>query len=342
MYDLNELYLYAQIVEHQGIGAASRELGIPKSRLSRHLSALEERLGIRLINRSTRQFQVSELGQEYYQHCLVMLDSASAAQALIDNSRSSPKGIVRIACPTALLNFLVAGMIARFMRRYPEVEVHLESTNRTVDPLREGFDIVLRVGFPPFEDSGLTMKTLTRSPHALVASPGLIERVGQATSLADLTHYPSLDMGPCARQYQWNMEGPGGVQATVRHSPRLITDDMITLRRVALEGGGIVQLPELVVFKDLRSGMLTPVLKDWKPRSAIVHALFASRRGLMPSIRSLLDFLAQSFAALDVDNLYDGYALRGDEDACFLTGSTLAGEGDLKDAFAGKRGACES
>lgn len=321
MYDLNELYFYAQIVEHQGIGAASRALGIPKSKLSRHLSALEERLGIRLINRSTRQFSVSELGQEYYQHCLVMLEGAQAAQSIIDNSQSSPRGMVRIACPTALLNFLVAGMIARYMRRFPEVEVHLESTNRLVDPLREGFDIALRVGFPPFEDSGLTMKTLSRSPQELVASPGLIERLGPVRSLADLARYPSLDMGPCARQYLWNMEGPGGVQATVRHTPRLVTDDMITLRRVALEGGGIVQLPKLVVFKDIRNGVLLPVLDEWKPKGAIVHALFASRRGLMPSVRSLLDFLADSFGELDFENLYEGYVLRGDEDACFLTDS---------------------
>ncbi|MNF50430.1 HTH-type transcriptional regulator DmlR [compost metagenome] len=321
MYDLNELYFYAQIVEHQGIGAASRALGAPKSKLSRHLSALEERLGVRLINRSTRQFSVSDLGMEYYQHCLAMLEGAQAAQSIIDNNQSSPKGMVRIACPTALLNFLVAGMIARFMRRYPEVEVHLESTNRVVDPLREGFDIALQVGFPPFEDSGLTMKTLSRSPQELVASPGLIERLGTVRTLADLTRYPSLDMGPCTRQYLWNMEGPGGVQATVRHTPRLVTDDMITLRRVALEGGGIVQLPKLVVFKDIRSGALLPVLDDWKPKGAIVHALFASRRGLTPAVRTLLDFLAASFGELDFENLYEGYVLRGDEDACFLTGS---------------------
>ncbi len=321
MYDLNELYFYAQIVEHQGIGAASRALGIPKSKLSRHLAALEDRLGVRLINRSTRQFSVSDLGQEYYQHCLAMLEGAQAAQSVIDSNQSSPRGMVRIACPTALLNFLVAGMIARYMGRHPEVEIHLESTNRQVDPLREGFDIVLRVGFPPFEDSGLTMKTLSRSPQELVASPGLLERFGPARTLADLARYPSLDMGPCAPQFLWNMEGPGGVQATVRHTPRLVTDDMITLRRVALEGGGIVQLPRLVVFKDIRNGLLVPLLDDWRPRGAIVHALFATRRGLMPAVRSLLDFLAENFAELDFENLYKGYVLRGDEDACFLTDS---------------------
>ncbi|MCO6057532.1 LysR substrate-binding domain-containing protein [Pseudomonas sp. MOB-449] len=323
MYDLNELHYFTQVVDHQGIGAASRALGVPKSKLSRHLAALEERLGVRLINRSTRQFAVTELGMTYYQHCLTMLEGAQAAQAVIDNNQAAPRGLVRLACPTALLNFLVAGMLARFMERYPEVELHLESTNRLVDPLREGFDIVLRVGFPPFEDSGLTMKRLSSSPQELVASPALIERIGHARSLADLARFPSLDMGPSARQYLWNMEDRGGIQATVRHTPRLVTDDMITLRRVALAGGGIVQLPKLVVFKDIRNGVLQPVLDEWKPRGGIVHALFPSRRGLPHSVRTLLDFLGDSFGELDFENLYEGYVLRGDEDACFLTDAEL-------------------
>ncbi|MHC5206233.1 LysR substrate-binding domain-containing protein [Pseudomonas chlororaphis] len=323
MYDLNELYFFTCIVEHQGIGAASRNLGIPKSRLSRHLSALEERLGVRLINRSTRQFSVSELGLEYYQHCLAMLEGAEAAQSLIEHSQASPKGTVRIACPTALLNFLVAGMISRFMERYPEIKVQLESTNRNVDLLREGFDIALRVDVPPLEDSSLTLKPLSRSPQELVASPALLERLGPVRALSDLTGFPSLDQGPANHSYCWHLEDDQGIQASVAHSPRLITDDMITLRRVALEGGGIVQLPKLVVFKDMRNGTLRPVLTGWKPRSAQVYALFASRRGVMPSVRALLDFLAENFRALDFENLYDGYALRGDEDACFLTDSRL-------------------
>ncbi|WP_271412238.1 LysR substrate-binding domain-containing protein [Pseudomonas sp. Q1-7] len=323
MYDLNELYYFTQVVDQQGIGAASRALGVPKSKLSRHLARLEERLGVRLINRSTRQFAVTELGMTYYQHCLTMLEGAQAAQAVIDTNQAAPRGLVRLACPTALLNFLVAGMLARFMDHYPEVEVHLESTNRLVDPLREGFDIVLRVGFPPFEDSGLTMKHLSASPQELVASPALIERIGPARTLADLALFPSLDMGPSTRQYLWNMEDRSGIQATVRHTPRLVTDDMITLRRVALEGGGIVQLPKLVVFKDIRNGVLRPVLDDWKPKGGVVHALFPTRRGLPHSVRTLLNFLGSSFAELDFENLYEGYALRGDEDACFLTDSRL-------------------
>lgn len=321
MYDLNELYFFVQIVEHQGIAAASRALDIPKSRLSRHLAALEDRLGVRLINRSTRQFAVSDLGMEYYQHCLDMLGGAQAAQTAVEDSQAAPRGLVRIACPTALLNFLVAGMIARFMDRHPEVQVHLESTNRQVDPLREGFDIALRVGFQPLEDSGLVMKRLSHSPQALVASPRLIERLGPPRNLADLGRFPSLALPSCTSQSVWNMEGPDEVQATVRHAPRLVTDDMITLRRAALAGAGIVQLPRLVVSKDLRNGVLVPLLPGWAPRGGVIHALLPSRRGLPQSVRALLDFLADSFNTLDAQGVDEGYVLQGDEDACFLIGA---------------------
>lgn len=327
MYDLNELYLYAQIVENQGIGAASQALGIPKSKLSRHLSTLEERLGVRLINRSTRQFAVTDLGMDYYQQCVAMLEAAESAQSVIEQNAIVPRGIVRISCPTALLNFLVAGMVARFMQRYPEVEVHIESTNRPVDPLREGVDVALRVGFPPFEDSGLTMKVLSQSPQELVASPQLLNRMGLANTLADLQRYPSLSNGPCTRQYVWTMLGPDGVQATVQHMPRLVTDDMITLRRVALEGGGIVQLPKLVVFKDIRNGALSPVLPGWSPIGGVVHAVFPSRRGLMPAVRKLLDFLGGNFGEIDFENLSRSYSLSGDEDACFLSDPSGSGAG---------------
>ncbi|TFY87390.1 LysR family transcriptional regulator [Pseudomonas kairouanensis] len=316
MYDLNELYLYAQIVEHQGIGAASEALNIPKSRLSRHLSALETRLGVRLINRSTRQFVVSDLGMEYYHQCLEMLANAEAAQSIIEHNTLAPRGVVRIACPTALLNYQVAGMVARFMQRYPDVEVHIESTNRTVDPMREGFDVALRVGFPPFEDSGLTVKPLSRSPQQLVTSPRLLERLGKAGTLADLQRYPSLHNGPCTRHYAWTLQGPDDVRATVQHTPRLVTDDVITLRRAALEGSGIVQLPKLVVFKDIEAGRLAPVLEGWHPLSGFVQAVFASRRGLMPAVRTLLDFLGDEFSGLDFDNPRLSYSSNGDEDAC--------------------------
>ena len=137
--DFNDLYLYAQVVEHGGFAAAGRAIGLPKSKLSRRIALLEERLGVRLLQRSTRKFSVTELGQDYYRHCVAMLVEAEAAQAVIDRSRAEPHGIVKLSCPPALLCFQVGDMIARFMVAHPRVTVLVESTSRKVDVIAEGF-----------------------------------------------------------------------------------------------------------------------------------------------------------------------------------------------------------
>ncbi|WP_313651261.1 LysR family transcriptional regulator, partial [Pseudomonas soli] len=149
MFDLNDLYLYAKVVEHGGFAPAGRILGLPKSRLSRRVAKLEERLGVRLIQRSTRQFQVTEVGLEYYRHCLGMLEQAVAAEDAVERNRAEPRGIVRLASSTALLDSRLAPMLARFMAQCPVVELLVKSYNRRVDVIGEGFDLVLSVQHQP-------------------------------------------------------------------------------------------------------------------------------------------------------------------------------------------------
>lgn len=148
MQDLNDLYMFAQVVEHRGFAPASRAIGVPKSKLSRRVGALEARLGVRLIQRSTRQFAVTEIGRAYYEHCVAMLVEADAAQEVIERSRHEPRGTVRVSCPPALICFEVGDMIARFMAANPRVILHLESTSRRVDLIADGIDVAIRVRFP--------------------------------------------------------------------------------------------------------------------------------------------------------------------------------------------------
>lgn len=298
MQDLNDLFYFVQVVDQAGFAAAARALGMPRSRLSRRIGLLEERLGVRLIQRSTRRFAVTEIGSEYYQHCVAMLTEAEAAQEVIDRSRAAPQGIVRVSCPSSVLYFQVSEMIARFMAKWPKVEVYLESTNRKVDVIREGFDMAIRVRFPPIEESDLVMKVFAESTQRLVASPQLLAGL-QAPSLPDdLVALPSLAWGPQHRDHEWRLEGPGGESARIPYRPRLVTEDMVTLRHAALAGVGVAQLPAMVVSGDLASGRLIDVLPKWAPRTGVIHAVFPSRRGLLPSVRALLDFLAQEYAAL--------------------------------------------
>lgn len=295
MQDLNDLYYFVQVVDHGGFAPAGRALGMQKSKLSRRIALLEERLGVRLLNRSSRRFSVTEIGREYYDRCIAMLVQAEAADQLIAEMRAEPRGVVRLSCPTGLLLFRFGDLIARFMAANPAVEVHLEATNRRVDLIAEGFDIAIRVRIPPLEPTDLVMRRLDESTQCLVASPSLVPAALRFP--ADLNGMPSLDSGPPRRDHQWKLEHPGGQVATVPHHPRLVTDDISALRDASLAGVGIVQLPTMMVARDVAAGRLIHVLPGWRPRAGVIHAVFPSRRGLLPSVRALLDFLTAECAA---------------------------------------------
>lgn len=297
MRDLNDLYYYVQVVDHGGFAPAGRALGVPKSRLSRRIALLEERLGTRLIQRSTRRFAVTEIGQTYYGHCKAMLVEAEAADEAIALAQAEPRGIVRMTCPIALLDARVAAMVATFMVAHPHVEIHLEETNRRVDVVGEGIDLAIRVRPPPLEDSELMMRVLAHRGQCLVASPRLLHDL--PTVPADLTGLPSMDLGLPQHEHVWNLIGPDGAQAAVRHQPRLITRGMFALRTAAIAGVGVVQLPSMMVQEQFDRGELVHVIPGWAPRREIIHAVFASRRGQLPAVRAMLDFLAEQFAQLD-------------------------------------------
>jgi DNA-binding transcriptional LysR family regulator len=303
MQDLNDLYFFVQVVDENGFASAARKLGIPRSKLSRRIGLLEERLGVRLIYRSTRRFAVTEIGKEYYRHCLAMVVEAEAAQETIERTRSEPQGLVRVSCPSSVLYFQVGEMVARFMAECPKVEVHLVSTNRRIDVIREGFDMAIRVRFPPLEESDLVMRVFAESPQCLVASPVLAKSLMYPTTPADLSGMPSLGWGPPHQDYEWHLNGPDGATARIPYKPRFITEDMVTLRLAALRGVGVAQLPMMVVGRDLMAGKLVNVLPNWAPDAGIIHAVFPSRRGLLPSVRALLDFLAARYSELITQEL---------------------------------------
>jgi len=299
--DLNDLYYFVQVVDHGGFAAAARALGEPKSKLSRRVAGLEGRLGLRLLHRSTRTLSVTEIGQAYYTRCKAMLVEAEAAQEVIDRQRSVPSGIVRMTCPVALLETRVGDMLADFLAEYPRVALHLESTNRRVDLVPEGIDLALRVRPPPLADSDLVMRTLSDRGQCLATSPALLEQLGTPGAPSELDKFPSLAVGRPQQSFSWSLIGPDGDEVRVEHRPRYVTHSMGALAAAAAAGVGIVQLPTMMIAGQLRRGELVRVLHDWAPPREIIHAVFPSRRGLLPSIRALVDFLAARFQALDED-----------------------------------------
>jgi len=305
MHDLNDMYLFAKVIEHGGYSAASRALGIATSKLSRRVSELERRLGVHLVNRTTRSISLSDTGETFYRHCLAMVGEAEAAREAIERTRSAPQGLVRISCPVGLLLNDVGPILARFMADNPAVRLALDATNRRVDVVEEGFDVAVRVRQPPLEDSELAVRPLGKSRMFLVCSRWFMAQHGKPASADDLGKLPTLSMARPGNKFSWTFASEDGPAIEVPHVPRLATDDLATLRTAALEGIGIALLPDSMVRKDLADGSLVEVLPELKIVPGTVHAVFASRRGLIPAVRALIDALADGYQELEAGRRSD-------------------------------------
>lgn len=293
---LNDMYLFAKVVEYGGYSAASRNLGMPTSRLSRRIAGLEQTLGVRLLNRTTRKISLTEVGRQFHQHCVALVAEAAAAQEAIDHMRAEPSGLVRMSCPVGLLHSQVGAIVADFLRAQPLVRVHVDATNRRVDVVDEGYDVAIRVRTPPLQDSDLVVRPLAVSQLILLGSPALLAAHGSPTELQDLTSFPTLAMTSPGDKHSWQFSNPNGATFTHPHVPRLVTDDFVTLRRAALDGLGITCLPEFMAHADIANGVLQHVLPQFTSPQGIVHAVFPSRRGMAPAMRALIDALVAGFS----------------------------------------------
>ena len=299
MDDLNDLAYFAHVAEHGGFAAAERATGIPKSKLSRRIAALEAALGVRLIQRTTRRFALTEIGQRMLQHARAMLTEAAAAQALATEQTSAPRGTVRLACPPALLQHGVGDMLARFLNAWPLVNLHVQATNRNVDVWQDGVDLALRVRAPgatlPQEE---VVRPLALSSLVLAAAPALLTNAAPPATPADLARLPTLGLGNSPDQGRWRLRGPDGAQAEVPLAPRLVADDMDALLNAALAGVGCAVLPLMMAHEPLARGALQEVLPGWAPAPGLIQAAYASRQGMRPAQRQLLDALADGFEQL--------------------------------------------
>lgn len=293
--DLNNLRYFAHVVGFGGFTAAANELGLQTSLLSRRISQLETELGVRLLHRTTRHISLTETGKVFYAHCLDLLDDAHAAEDAIRQTIATPSGLIRLSCPTGLLQGGVAELLVGYLRLYPDVRLSLEATNRRVDVVSEGFDLAIRVRQPPLEDSDLAMRTLGLSPSILVASPELLLGREEPKDIFQLGEMPTVSMACANDRYNWRLQDASGKLSEFSTKPRLLTDDLMALYAAALAGIGVAQLPQMMVSADLAAKRLVHILPDRSPTPGLVHAVFASRKGMIPAVRSLLDHLSVGF-----------------------------------------------
>ena len=293
MQPLEAFYYFAQVVDHGGFARAARALGIPKSRLSRHVMALEAQLNVRLVNRSTRRFVVTEVGREVHRHATAMLVEADAALDAVEYARAEPRGTLKASCPVAIAQSALARILPEFLAKYRSVRLQLHVSNRRVDVVSEGFDVALRVRAQPSGENGLVMRVLGQFDELLVASPAYLERAGEPTEPVQLRERDTLDFAAELDLRPWELLGPDGQRAHVEHAPRVVCHDFVLLRSAALAGLGIARLPQVCVREELASGALRRVLPEWNSPQGILHVVFPSRRGLLPAVRAFIDFLAE-------------------------------------------------
>ncbi len=290
--NLNDLLYFVRIVEHGSLSAASEALGVSKSLLSQHLARLEEGVGMRLIHRSTRKLQITEIGQRYYERCRRVLEEVARADEVIADARGVPRGIVRVACPVNFAQMILAPVFVDFMQAYPEVELVVEVTNREIDLIGEHCDVALRIA-SSVRTSSYVVRTYPVARHVLVASPKFISEHGPLRVPEDLRGLPSLcGIRGSTDRPVWVLEDGGGASRIVSHAPRLRTEDLVMLQQAALNACGIAELPPVVCRSELAAGSLVRVLPQWSLSTMNLHVLFLARAGLAPAVRCFVDYLS--------------------------------------------------
>lgn len=298
MHDLNELAHFAAVVKHAGFTAASRATGIAKSSLSKSVARLEGRLQLKLLERSTRRFRVTDVGREFHEHCLAMLESAEAAEAVAARATSEPGGNVRMSCPQGLLHELVGDVLPGFLLRYPKVNLDLQVVNRRVELIEEGIDIAMRARQRIDDERSMIARPLGRTRLVLVASPGFLKR-NEVSRLEDIGTQPTIALQADLRPGEWQfVRRDDATTGTVAYQPRLASGDSAPLLEAALRGAGIALLPSHLCGRHLQAGKLVEVLPEWSTPADTVHLVFTTRRGLRPSVRVLVDYLVAEVSRL--------------------------------------------
>lgn len=286
MIDLNEMTLFVKVVESGTFTGAARALGLPKSTVSRKVAALEERLGVRLLQRTTRKVTLTELGAAYFERAARVVQEADEAERAVSLSQATPRGRLRISAPVEGAEWIGAA-VTDYLLLHPEVEVELDLTHRYVNLVEEGYDLALRGGALP--DSTLIARRLGVSRMVVCAAPSYLAEHGEPATPQALKEHACLLHG--ARE-PLHFSGPKGI-ATLNLHPRFSANNLNVLRDAALAGLGVTVLPNGFCEREIADGRLVELLRDWSLPEGGFHAVYPSPRHLTPKVRTFLDFLAE-------------------------------------------------
>lgn len=291
--DLDDFYCFALVVEHGGFSAAERATDIPKSKLSRRVYNLEENLGVRLIQRSSRHFAVTDIGMNIYRHAQVMMNAAQSAHDLVDHLSEQPRGLIRVSLPVSIAQHEMTKILPNFLKQYPEIKVQLMVTNRRVDIINEGIDLALRVRSSLDDDPSLVIRKFENIEQHLFASQAYLNEFGSIKKPEELSNHRILSMVDEHTDQQLVLHDSNNKSIKVKVSPVVMGSDLLMLAQLASDNCGVALLPDSIVEDYIKDGRLVKVLPDWNAPHGIFHVVYPSRRGLLPAVRVFIDYLVE-------------------------------------------------
>jgi DNA-binding transcriptional LysR family regulator len=295
MVNLNELQFFALVAQARSFTLTARRLSVPKSSVSRAVARLEERLGVQLIERTTRSVQLTEVGRLYLTHCQRVMEEAEQADLAVGAMLASPRGKLRVGAPVAFVRFVLGPLMNEFLAMYPELRVHIEPLGGNGHGQEEGLDMVVRAG--PLEDSGWLVKSLMRVRLGIYSSPAFLKRRPRPESPAELRQFPCI-VTSCGRMGEagdfaiWRLRRNSEVRE-ISVDARVSVPDPSVHRQLALAGVGVAILGQAEVVTDLKQRRLVRVLPEWEPEPIELYALYPSRLSASPKVRALLEFLRE-------------------------------------------------
>lgn len=290
---LEEMVVFARVVETGGFTTAAHDLGLSKATVSKQVARLEERLGARLLNRTTRRLHLTDAGQTYYDGSARILADVEEVERAVAQLQSRPSGVLKVSCPVSFGQRFVASAVAEFMAELPDLRVEMVLSDRFVEIIEEGFDVAIRIGKLP--DSSLVARKLAPMRRYVCATPEYFETYGRPKHPNDLAAHNCLLYTYEATGTRWRLKGPDG-PVTVQVSGSLHVNNGDFIRQVVLCGAGVGFLPGFIVDTDIREGRVQAVLEEWSESDAAVFAVYPHRRHVAAKVRSFVDFMAERFA----------------------------------------------
>ncbi len=287
--DLNDILVFTRVAETKSFTAAAEQLGLPKSTVSRKLAQLEERLGVRLVQRTTRKLALTDIGQAYYERAARIVADVAAAEQIVTDMQSTPRGRLRVTAPVDLATRYLGVIVAEFLATQPDISVEIDATDRLVDLIDEGYDLAVRVG--PLPESTLIARRLTALDSRLVSSPAYLQRKGTPTTPDELDTHDRVLFTPSPRTQSWTFS-KGDATFDFGRPARFSSNNVATVLDVALAGTGIAILPDFMASQALAAGALVAVLPDWTARVNDIYAVYPARQNMPPRLALFLDHLS--------------------------------------------------